>query len=80
MTKKELMDFRSEHIHNGEFQLVAKGEVYNIKSKSVGLGQYQVWLEISKLDAMKRSTKLNDSMLTPTQADKWAKDLFKKNS
>lgn len=45
LSKQQLLKFRSDNVMNGEFKLMVKGELYEIKSKSVGLGQYQVWLE-----------------------------------
>jgi hypothetical protein len=75
MTKKELLEFRNENTMNGEFRLFARGECYDIKSKSLGLGQYQVWLEESDLGPPKKNWR--DNMLTETQAQNEARKLFR---
>ncbi len=44
ITKKQLTEFLDDNIINGEYRLIFKGEIYNIKYKSKGLGRYQIWL------------------------------------
>lgn len=49
--KKELTEFLDLHTVRGEFRLLSRGEFYDIKFKSKGLGYYQVWLEATYLSA-----------------------------
>ena len=49
VTTKELKAIREEYNFNGEFRLFLCGELWDIKSKNLGLGQYQIWLQAAEV-------------------------------
>lgn len=48
--KKELTQFLDLHKMCGEFRLLTRGTLYDIKFKSKGLGYYKLWLEATTLN------------------------------